>query len=111
MKIKKLVLGRIETDVCKKIFVGKLLTRSISVNFRHESWQTFTNFQTISSILCNFRDDLRCNFSIFSFLSFVRKSEVQIVEILQNHYVQKMLPHTKNPKKILGFLALRAKII
>ena len=91
----------------KKIFVGKLLTRStrfsaiymllhrsdlnISETFRHEFWHFFIKFQITSSNSYNFRDDLRCNVTKFC----------RNFQISQN--VQKMLPHTENLKKILGF--------
>jgi hypothetical protein len=77
-----------------------LLHRSdlnISGNFRHEFWHFFTKIQITSSKVCNVRDDLNYNITNF-------------VGISQN--VQKMLPHTENLKKILGFFQiLRAKII
>ena len=71
MKIKWLVLGCIEANLCNQILVRKLLTRSISFAFLCTSpistiqqifvtnfGDFFTNFQTTSSKICNFYADL-----------------------------------------------------
>ena len=98
-----------------------LLHRSdlnISGKFLHEFWHFFTKFQIASSKSCNFRDDLRCNFidnrSPRKCGEEKRKKKIwngarkssrvtspNFVGISQN--VQKILPHTENVKKILGF--------